>query len=66
MMKLPRGTQLFTKPFTEQKQSSFSTYNVQNLAEETMMASEPGDAFLITGPLWGESTDRWIPLTKGQ
>ena len=66
MMKSSRGTQLFTNPFIEQKQHSFSKYNAQNLAEETMMALGHGDAFLITGPLWGESTDRWIPLTKGQ
>ena len=26
-----------------------------------------GNAFRVTGPLWGESTiHRWIPLTKGQ
>ena len=32
-----------------------------------MMASCHGKSFVITGPLWGESTGhRWIPLTKGQ
>ena len=33
----------------------------------TMMTSWHGNAFLITGPLWAESTgDRWIPFTKAQ
>ena len=32
-----------------------------------MMTSWNGNAFRVTGPLWGESTGaRWIPLTKDQ
>ena len=32
---------------------------------QSMMTSSNGNIFLITGPLWGESTgDRWTPLTK--
>ena len=32
---------------------------------EYMVTSCDGNAFRITGPLWGESTGyRWIPLTK--
>ena len=35
--------------------------------EKSMMASSHGNAFRITGPLWGESTGhRWIPRTKDQ
>ena len=34
---------------------------------DNMMKEGHGNTFLITGPLWGESTGyRWIPLTKGQ
>ena len=34
---------------------------------QCMMTSSHGNAFRVTGPLWGESTGyRWIPLTKGQ
>ena len=30
-----------------------------------MMTSSNGNIFLVTGPLWGESTGhQWIPLTK--
>ena len=30
-----------------------------------MMTSSNGNLFLVTGPLWGESTGhRWLPLTK--
>ena len=36
-------------------------------SQVSMMTSSHGRAFLITGPLWGESTGhRWIPLTKDQ
>ena len=31
----------------------------------SMMTSSNGNIFLVTGPLWWESTDdRWIPITK--
>ena len=34
-------------------------------SHRSMMRSWHGNAFCITGPLWGESTgDRWIPITK--
>ena len=28
------------------------------------MTSSNGNILRVTGPLWGESGDRWIPLTK--
>ena len=32
----------------------------------TRLTTKPTSNIHITGPLWGEPQDRWIPLTKGQ
>ena len=43
------------------------TYHVLRVTTPVMTISWHGNNFLITGPLWGESTgQRWIPLTRSQ
>ena len=41
----------------------FSTSRLHSYLPPFMMSSN-GNIFSVTGPSWGESGDRWIPLTK--